>query len=176
MAAPPAFAHGAFEDVAPFWSGALHLLVSPLSLALCIGLACCLVPVRPRHAVYSWLVLFGAAFLVSALGLVCTLPVPAFVAICLGAIAIVQARQPLWLLISLGLVSGVSAASAAAPDTSGILTGAGLGLALLLLSVGTYEGLVRLPTALRLAPRVLGSWVAAIGLLLAALAVASGQS
>lgn len=86
-----------------------------------------------------------------------------------------QARVHVFLVCFVGMLAGIAAASAIAPDKVGALAGLGLSLTVLVLSVGAVEGLQRLPKSLSIAPRILGAWTVAICLLLSALAVSAIQ-
>lgn len=175
LPAAPASAHANFGELAPFWAGALHVLVTPLALAALLALGCALVAMTEASQ-------FRLALLTGVL-----------VALLSGVIALLAPTVPAAALIAAGatLLPGLAAASgapaergvaallvvaaslaislSAAPEPGAWVAALGAGLCVLLLLLWLQEGVRRLAQRLPLAPRVLGAWVAAIAMLLGAL-------
>lgn len=170
LLAAPAEAHGALGGMGPFWSGALHLAVSPLSVASLLGTAAALGGTDVRDA-------GRAALAGSALGACAALAyqVPgglaAPAAAVLGGIAVLALRPQGRFALCVGSLGGIATAIAGRPDTIEWPVGPGAALFIFLgLSLATaafHELDARFP----LVRRVAGAWVAAIGLLLGALAL-----
>lgn len=181
FSAGPAWAHGGLGDGQSIWSGALHLLTSPLSLAALAGLTAALFGCREK------MVLPAAALAGLAAGVAAALVPrfsPAFSALVAPALVVltglfaVAALKPgnagIFLL---SLLAGLAAGVASGLDTPGwqgvigvagsvtLLIGCALAAAHDMLAVRRIGALVPV------ARRVLGAWVAAIGLLTGALAI-----
>jgi hypothetical protein len=181
--AAPACAHANFGELAPFWAGALHVLVTPLAMASLLGLACAVVAlaeasqfrlallagllVTTCSAAIGWLPgVPGGAALVAAGGAL----LPALAA----ALAVPKARAfAIVLVVAAALAVSLSVApepgAAVAPRVTALVTALGAGLCVVLVLLWLQEGVRRLGQRLPLAPRVLGAWVAAIAVLLGAL-------
>lgn len=166
---PPALAHSEFGGAAPFWAGALHVLTSPLSLAAMLGLGAALH--KSSNAGVLWgLGLGGAAAFAASWSAGAWVAAAAFGPAAAGAAAALGRPAPAVVAASLGLVAGASAGAGAALDPPPTFAATlGVATAAALVAIWTVELAARLPTALALAPRVLGAWCAAIGLLIAAL-------
>ncbi|MCU0952208.1 MAG: hypothetical protein MUC68_14410 [Burkholderiaceae bacterium] len=171
----PAFAHANFGDIAPFWAGALHVLVTPLALAALLALACGLVAL-PDAQQFRLALLAG--LLVAAISIVLALLPTTFAAAALlaaagallpalaAAFALSVSRASAVLLVA-AAASAASLSAAPEPGAWGAALGAGACACVVLLWL--QEGLRRLAQRLPLTPRVLGAWVAAIAVLLGAL-------
>lgn len=182
--ATPAAAHGGFGAVNSLASGALHLLTSPMSLAALAGLAVVLAG-RERPAPWVFVLLAGAGAAAGA-ALIAVAPkwlAPASIAL-LGLCAAAALRVPPAAACVLAVVGGMGAGLGSdldLPIAVRPVAGAAAALAfpLLLLLVG-YEDVrknARIVPFMGIAGRVVGAWVAAIGLLLGALAgLARGQA
>jgi hypothetical protein len=175
LPAAPASAHANFGELAPFWAGALHVLVTPLAMAALLGLACAVVAMAEASqfrlalltgllvtvvsaAIAWWPMPEGSGALLAAGGAL----LPALAA----ALAVPTARG-VAVLLAVGAALAVSLA--AAPERGVWAAAPGAGLCSVIVLLWLQEGVRRLAQRLPLAPRVLGAWVAAIAVLLGAL-------
>jgi hypothetical protein len=171
----PAFAHANLGDLAPFWAGALHLLVTPLALAALLALGCGVIALPDaqqfRLALLTGLCVAAVSFVLAllpgtwapaALLAAAGALVPALAA----AFALPVSRAGAVLLVA-AAAGAASLSAAPEPGAWGAALGAGACACLALLWL--QEGLRRLAQRLPLTPRVLGAWVAAIAVLLGAL-------
>lgn len=171
------WAHGAFGTGKSLWDGPVHLFTSPLSIAALIALACALAAVGERLSIVSSAIAGFTAATVS----VVPLAVPAYwvpgAAAALGLCAMAGRRLPLLACIPLAALAGFTAATAAELDTRSWQGVIGLGVAALVFTfsaITVIDELALQPRLKKVVPlgrRVVGSWVAALGLLLAALAI-----
>jgi urease accessory protein len=175
-AAPAAHAHLMNTGFGPFYDGLTHLFVTPEDLLPVIALALLAGLRGPR---FGRAVLFAlpAAWLVgSAGGLLLTpqitLPVPeTIVTIAIGALLAADRPLPLafvaGLAILLGLLHGILNGSEIPTNASGQLSADGVAAALFVLVslLAGQAASVHVPWA-RVAVRVAGSWIVAIGLLM----------
>lgn len=182
LASGPAWAHGGLGDGKSIWGGALHCVTSPLSLAALLGLVAALFGVRERlaitAAVVAGVVAAGSAALASR--------VPVYgapAAVVLLGLAAVAAWEPpdagVWLLAVLGGAAAGLAADLDTPTWQGVIGVGAVVLFLLGCTLSAAHDLLKLPrltSVLPIARRILGSWVAAMGLLMTALAVHLGKS
>jgi hydrogenase/urease accessory protein HupE len=166
-----AFAHVDLETVPTFWSGALHVLVTPLAVATIVGLGAALARASDRAGVAAFGAIGGGAIAAGMLALPALADVAAGGTVIVGLAAAMVRRMPLAAAVLLSLVAGAAAGTLAAPPTPAILPALGTGFAAALLCLATVEIATRLPRPLQLAPRIIGAWVAAIGLLMGALAL-----
>ncbi len=184
-AAGPAAAHGGLADAPSIANGALHLLLSPLSIAALLGLVAVLAgPKRQLFLASATVVLVCAA----ALGVVATKGVPGWLAA--GLVTLVgllaasgytatSGPKP-WLVWLVSAGAGLAAGLASDLDSLAWQPVAGacavLGVTVVALVAGSEDlyGVTRLQKILPIAQRVLGAWVAALGLLLGALALRVG--
>lgn len=171
----PALAHGGFANVQPFWSGALHLLLSPLSVAAVIGLVAALPRTAAALPVPAIALGAGAAFVAAGLGLPVVATAAPIGVIVLGLVAAAARPLPRWADAVLAVLAGLTAGGAAELDAPGWTAGAGVALTMaygVVCGVAGLAALQRRPalaTPVTLARRIAGAWVAALGLLLAAL-------
>jgi hypothetical protein len=181
FAAAPAWAHGGLGDGQSIWSGALHLLTSPLSVAALVGLTAALFGCREKILLAVALVSGVAAGVAAALG-----PhIPANVAawagpaavVVVGLVAVAALLLPDVAALALSLLAGLAAGLASgldAPGWQGVIGVAGSATFLLGCALSASHDLLalrRIASVLPVARRVLGAWVAAIGLLTGALAI-----
>jgi urease accessory protein len=176
-------AHLVTTGLGPVYDGISHLLVTPedllpvLALALCAGLRGAgsgrrVLGVLPS----SWLVGGCIGLLVPGLP---GLPIPALSLLILGTLVAADLRVPLpavtALAVGFGLVHGVHNGVAMQQAGAGILGLLGMLTALVVLLTLVAAGVVALrqPWA-RMAVRVAGSWMAAIGLLMLGWALREG--
>ena len=176
IAAPAAHAHLMNTGLGPFGDGLTHLLVAPedllpvIALSLWAGLRG---PVFGRAVLFAlpvaWLIGSAAGILLAPPS---TLPVAETVlTIALGVLLATNRPLPLtWiagLAVLLGLLHGVLNSSEIPQASSGQISAAGVVVALFA-AVSLLAGQaasMRLPWA-RVAVRITGSWIAAIGLLM----------
>jgi hypothetical protein len=178
VTARPAWAHDAFGDLGPFYANLLHPLADPSQAVVLTGFAVVLALqpleiVRPGYALHAAV----AAATVAALT-VTTLPAPPAVAVglaaaVLGLAAIAGRRLPATAVVVLGVAAAVVAGLAAErPDglREAVLATFGAGLGLATASLLLWSLFDRLRRWLGdIACTVAGSWVAAIGVMTAAL-------
>ena len=172
-----AWAHGAFGADTSIWTASYHLFTSPLSLAALIGLALVLFGIR-EPASFIAAALASATAALATLWLVHIPPVAAPAAVVvIGLGAVVAWKPSTGVAFALAALAGLAAGSAAALEQPRWQDLAGMAATVLIATfwlLATAENLNqsgRLQTVLPMARRVLGSWVAAIALLLGALAV-----
>lgn len=170
-----AHAHGGFGNASPFWSGALHLLVSPIALAGLLGYAALIVAsekILDFKSIATCAITAGffsfhpgllpQHFLAAGLFIV-------------GVAAMLRLKTPLVATQIAGLFVGAIVGIGSDLDAPSVLSGLGicaLSLYLGIVFIGLWDKGTEidwLNPILLIASRVLGSWVAALGLLLAAL-------
>jgi hypothetical protein len=172
----PAWAHGGLGDAKSIWGGAEHFLTSPLSLAAMLGLAAVLFG-TPERVFFPAVVLAGvcAAGAAALAGWPPSGAAPAAI-VAVGLAAVTGWTPQRAAALALAVLGGSAAGLAADLDARSWQGSIGVATALMLPVFGALaasEDLVRLPrlaAVLPIARRVLGSWVAAMGLLMTALA------
>lgn len=175
----PAMAHDAFGDLGPFYGSLLHPLADPLQAALLVGTAAFLAR-QPLALTRGALPVFVgcATLLACALALGASLTVApmalAFAALLAGLAALLPGTwTPRPIVLGLVVVTGaLTGLAPGSPDSTGLqpLLGTLAGIAAFAtLSWFTLETAARRLTPL--VPQVAGSWVAAVGILVAALSV-----
>lgn len=178
----PAWAHGSMGDGKSLWGGASHFLTSPLSIASVVGLCAALFGVHEKLALAVAMVAGAAAGVGSAAAhYVPTFFAPAAVVV-VGLCAVIG-RKPsvigaLLVATIAGLAGGI-AADVDAPSWPGAIGIAGammFPVACTLAAAHDIGSFQRLQSVLPIARRVLGSWVAAIGLLTTTLAIHLSKS
>lgn len=177
----PVLAHDAFGNGKSVWTGALHLLTSPLAVAALAGLVLALFGVQERMS----LVAAGCAAAASALAGAVPAQIPAFAVpaavVVLGLSAAAGLKPSKTSTVLLSLLAGMAAGAASDldnPSWQGVIGIAGVMLIITIGALAAFEDLIRLAWLQNLLPvgrRILGSWVAAIGLLLGALAIRSSS-
>jgi hypothetical protein len=173
-----ALAHDAFGDLGPFYANLLHPLADPLQAVLLLG-AAALIAGRPLDVTRTALACFGLSALVGYLALIALPEVEAprilfpgiTLLVGLGA-TLSRKHMPNWILLPLvaaaGGLTGTSADFPAVQTAYQAAAGTILGLcglvilAWLALDVACSKGL-------NVVSRVVGSWVAAIAVLVFAL-------
>jgi hypothetical protein len=170
--AAPASAHEVFGvTAAPFWMGALHLVTAPLGLASIVGLAAA-ISFAPRETVAWSSILAGLTAFAAALwttpSVAAAAPIGIIVAGLFAALGFDPSR---WMGLILGALAGFAAGSAAQLDVRAISGALGVAVVVMSATLWVVEAFAYGRTALPLARRVIGAWVAAIALLLGALAI-----
>lgn len=177
----PAWAHGSPVGVKAVWDGALHLLTSPLSLAALVGVSVVLTGVRERlifALALSAALSAGAAVLISS-----DLPAyatPAVIA-AVGLMGVGAWRPSETFAFAIAAFAGLAGGLAADLHSPSMQTIAGVFLAEFFILAGVLTAyfhiasMQKLVGVLPIAKRVLGSWVAAIGLLMTTLALQMGK-
>lgn len=170
-------AHAAFDDGVSIWSGALHVLTSPLSIAAIVGLALVGAGVRDPWTPVAG----GLAGCAAGLAAWCApwAPIwlaPALVAL-IGLVAVSGARTGPLAVAALSICAGMAAGLGAELEQPGVQTissaAAATCVALVLALVWTDE-LAKvgfLKPVLPIGKRIAGSWIAAMALLVGALAL-----
>ena len=177
----PAWAHGGLKGASAILDGALHILTSPLSVAAISGTAAILAGTHLRFSLPIALVaafFTGTAFLCA--GYLPAYTAPLVIAV-LGLIGLFGWHPPVIVAFIIAAVAGFAGGLAAELDKPTALTIIGV----LMIEVIALEGIFTayqdiaelrlIAPVLPVAKRVLGSWVAAIGLLMTALAVHQGK-
>ena len=179
LCSSPAWAHDAFGNGKSVWTGALHVLTSPLAVAAMVGLVLALSGVQERMS----LVAAVCAAATSALAAAVPTQIPAFVVpaavVVLGLSAAAGLKPSKAGTVLLSLLAGLAgrASDLDTPSWQGVIGVAGVMLFVTISALAALDDLVRLAWLKNILPigrRILGSWVAAIGLLLGALAIRSG--
>jgi urease accessory protein len=173
-----AYAHDAFGDLGPFYGGLLHPLVDPVQGLIIVAMAVLLAS-QPRASVR---VAYAAAVIAGALAILVHAAMPAapagvplvgFVVAGIGLLSLLGPRIP---VAALAVLAGALAAFAGVAGDmpngvrAAMLSAGGsiFGIALLVLLV--WSGLDLLQSRLgRIVSAIAGSWVAAIGVMAAAL-------
>ena len=207
-------------DANPLWSGAMHVLTSPLALAALLGLLAALFGIEERLSLGVAAITATSAAMMALLTILLTSyladltsanPVSvglaqairasfglysiSFLAVlwanfsqalapvgvaCIGLIALIGWRHTRTAAISLGLLAGGVVGLAAQLDNGywqsvlGLMASTAFMAACGLITFRWLKRLPHLQPILPIARRVLGSWVVALGLLLAVLAVRNG--
>lgn len=175
-----AFAHDAFGDLGPFYGSMLHPLVDPLQAAVLIGAAAFLAG-RSLTVVRGALPVFllAAALAAVALSAGQLVPPPTWLAGLAAVLAGLAATLPeRWsprpavyaLVVVTGALTGLAPGASDTGTALQTLLGSVFGIAVLAtLAWFAMEAASRRLT--RLVPKVVGSWVAAVGILVVALSV-----
>lgn len=164
------------------WSGVFHVLASPLAVAAIIGVALAGAGVHDPWIPAAGGLAAGAAALASTMAAQAPLWLaPALVAVVGLAAVSGPHTKPLGVAV-LSLAAGTAAGLAAELDQAGTASIVGvaaavcIGLVLTLLWTEDLGKVVGMQPVLPIAKRIAGSWIAAIGILLLALALrASGH-
>jgi hypothetical protein len=178
LAPRPAGAHDAFGDLGPFYANLLHPLADPAQAVLLAGFAA-VIALQPLETVRRGWALHAAtaAVTVAALAIVTPPTTSVFligvVAGGLGLAALVGSRLPSAAVLAVGLIAAVLAGLAAdrpeGPREALLVTlGGALGLAATSLLLWSLFDALRRRLG-DIACQVAGSWIAAIGIMTAAL-------
>lgn len=177
LCASPAWAHGGLQGSTSLWGGVQHFVTSPLSLASLCGVWVALMGVQERRLLAVALVAGAAAGLGAALaGYAPAYAAPvAIVVVGLSAVAALKPSNAGAMVLAFisGMASGV-AADLDAPSWPGVIGVTAVEIFILGCALAVAHDLARiakLQTVLPIARRVVGSWVAAMGLLMAVLAI-----
>ena len=179
-ASAPAYAHGALGEGTSFWSGAFHLLVSPLSIAAVAGLIAALAAGRVGKSELPFL-----AFAISGMCGFLSARFPVHGAALAAAVGVVVVgisaasgyKAKPWLAPVLTACGGAAAGAAVELDAVTWGSASGVGAAILYFSLiggAVLQNLQARPKFQAVTPialRVVGAWVTAIGALLGALAL-----
>ena len=170
-----AWAHGTLGADTSIWTASAHLLTSPLSLAALIGLALVLFGIRePLSVIASALAAAAAAVATFFSPSIPPVMAPAAVVI-IGLCAVAGWKPAAMFSPMLAVLAGLAAGSAADleqarwQDLTGMAVTVMIAVFWLLATADNLNTSGRLQAILPVARRVLGSWVAAIALLLGAL-------
>ena len=172
----PVWAHGGLGDAKSIWGGAQHFFTSPLSLAALLGLAAAFFGTSERVFFPSIVLAGGCAG--GAAALAGSLPAAAAPAalVAVGLAAVAGWTPSRTAALALAVLGGTAAGLAADLDARSWQGSIGVAAAMMLplfAALAASEDLIKLPRLAAIFPiarRVLGSWVAAMGLLMTALA------
>ena len=173
----PAWAHGELGGGLGMLSGVTHFLTSPLALAACIGLVVAVFVVDEKRVP----VLVITSALAASLGAIsvdyATTYLAAVLVVLIGLTGVFAWSLSSTAAVLLALVAGFTSglASELEPPTLARALGVAATQAALLAgalyTVPALDRVVQLKALTPIARRVLASWVAAIGMLMAALAI-----
>jgi hypothetical protein len=173
----PAWAHGGLQGSTSLWGGIQHWASSPLTWASLCGVWVALMGVSER-LVLPLAVLAGAA---AGLGAALAGYFPAYVApatiVVVGLCAVAAYKPSNTGAMVLALISGMAGGVAADldvpswPGVIGVTAAEMFALGCALAAGHDLTRIGKLQTVLPIARRVVGSWVAAMGLLMAVLAI-----
>ena len=172
-----AWAHGTLGADASIWTASFHLFTSPLSLAALIGLALVLFGIREPLSVVA----AGLAAVAAMLATLFSPHIPAVMApaavVIIGLGAVAGWKPSAAFSLVLALLAGLAAGSAADLEQPRWQELIGMAVTVMIAAFWLLAVSDNLNTSgrfraiLPVARRVLGSWVAAIALLLGALAL-----
>jgi hypothetical protein len=168
LSTQPAFAHDAFGTMGPFWFGALHVAVSALAVAALIGFGATLVSVA-KPFVFPALVVGAVVAAAATSAGISLVDYGSIGAIAAGVTAAAGRVIPPTAAIAIAVVAGFGTGISAEVDTPSVAAAVGAAFAAFLFAGLSYGVFARVDGALPFARRVAGAWVAAIGLLIAAL-------
>lgn len=172
----PAHAHGSLGSAAPFWAGVFHFAISPLAIAAALGFTAAIVSIDDRSVLLAVGIAAVAAFVAVVWAPASWLPYVAIGPIVSGLLAVSGWRAHRLVVAIIAAISGVAIGIASEPDvrTSGGAFGVSV-MVMVIASAGVelflWIAAQRWGRVADIARRVLGAWVAAIGLLLGALAL-----
>jgi hypothetical protein len=175
--ANPAWAHGGLGDAKSIWSGASHFLTSPVSLAATLGLVAALFGVGERLSLTAALVAGASAGLATAFSGYLPAYTASAILVFVGLSAVAGWKPSDLGAWGLALVAGTAGGLAADLDAPSLPGAIGVGLTVMTIVASVLAifhdmvGITRIQPFLAIAKRVLGSWVAAIGLLMTTLAI-----
>ena len=177
-----AWAHGGLAGSKSLWGGISHFLTSPLSLAAMVGMLVALFAIPQRASLIATAVAGIAAGIASAFS--GDLPVylaPGAITL-VGLCALAGWKPSQAGAVALALVAGVAGGLAADLDAPSLPGGIGVGgvemfiVGCLLAACHDFAAMTKLQVVMPIARRVVGSWVAAMGLLMTTLAIHLGKS
>lgn len=165
----PAYAHATFGQIDGFWSGAAHVVISPVAVAILIGLTCRIATQAPRSAFMCIAAVIASSGMTAAFFNDAVIgPVAAAL---IGGLAALAPRHHKYESVPLGVLAGAAVGASVQLDSVGWLACLGVSAAAGWIALFAFEGLVRLEPMSSVPRRVIGSWAAALGVLLVALAV-----
>jgi hypothetical protein len=175
--ATPAHAHGSLGSSAPFWSGVLHFAISPLAIATVIGLTAA-IAFADDHTVLLTVGIAAATALIAVQWAPSSwsswVPVGTVAA---GSLAVSGWRAPRWFCCAIAALAGIAIGVASEPDVRSLGGAFGVGVMVMVIASAGIELLLWIAAkdkwrvAAEIGRRVIGAWVAAVGLLLGALAL-----
>jgi hypothetical protein len=168
----PAYAHDMFGlSAAPFWLGALHLIVAPLGVVSVIAFAAA-IPFSSGSTIVWSSIAAGLTAFATALWAPAPVAAAGPIGIIVAGLTAALGLEPTKVFgILLGLLAGFAAGAAAKLDVVAISACLGVSVAMISLSLWGVEAFIHTRRFVPLARRVVGAWMAAIALLLGALAL-----
>jgi hydrogenase/urease accessory protein HupE len=167
--ASPAYAHSTFGQIGGFWSGAAHVALSPIAMAILLAVAC-RSATQTAGAAYLGIAIAAVSSAVAAATTTSDLLGPAAAAL-IGCLVTWSPTHWRYESALIGLLAGVATGASVALDEPGWLGSLGVAVASGIIAMFAFEGLAWLERISPIPRRVVGSWVAALGLLLTALAL-----
>ena len=176
----PVWAHSGLSISKTLWDGSLHFLASPLSLAAVTGLLAALFGIGEKQSLTASLM----AGLAAGTSSVLAGSTPAYLApaalVLLGLLALAGWKPSDVGVVLLALVAGIAGGVAADldsptwPGAIGVAATMTFASGAALVASQDLSAIAKLQPILPIARRVVGSWVAAIGLLMFTLAIHQG--
>lgn len=176
-----ALAHGGLQGSQSLWGGALHFLTSAVSLAALAAMLAVLFGIAERLALGVAAVAGASAGIASALAEVLPVYTAPSVLVMVGLTAVLGWKPSRTGSILIAALTGLAAGLAADLDAPSWAGGTGVACTAMFVSgcaLAVSRDLASVPKLAYIVPvakRVLGSWVAAIGMLMAALAIHLGK-
>lgn len=177
----PVWAHSGLSISKTLWDGSLHFLASPLSLAAVTGLLAALFGIGEKLSLTAALM----AGLAAGTSSVLASNTPTYLApaalVLLGLLALAGWKPSDLGVVLLALVAGIAGGVAADldspswPGAIGVAATMTFACGAALVASQDLSAIARLQPILPIARRVVGSWVAAIGLLMITLAIHQGR-
>ena len=172
-----AHAHNGFGNISPFWSGILHFFISPLAIAATVGYFAWIANSKKVLDLNSIAICSTSAGIMSLHPGLLSRDILAVGVLLVGIAAMLRIRTPQLVIQAVGLLIGTVIGIGADLDSQSVISAFGVSLVTLYLGIvflGLWDRgteIAWLNPILPTASRVLGSWVAALGLLLVALGV-----
>jgi len=172
-----AHAHNGFGNISPFWSGILHFLISPLAIAATVGYFAWIASSKNVLDLNSIAICSTSAGIMSLHAGLLSQDILAVGVLLVGIAAMLRIRTPQLVIQAVGLLIGTVIGIGADLDSQSVISAFGVSVVTLYLGIvflGLWDRgteIAWLNPILLVASRVLGSWVAALGLLLVALGI-----
>jgi hypothetical protein len=172
-----AHAHNGFGNISPFWAGVLHFLISPLAIAATVGYFAWIAGSKKVLDFKSIAICSTSAGILSLYPGLLPQHILAGGVLLVGIAAMLRIRTPQLVIQAMGLLIGAVIGIGADLDSQSVISAFGVSVVTLYLGIvflGLWDRgteIAWLNPILPTASRVLGSWVAALGLLLVALGI-----
>jgi hypothetical protein len=165
----PAYAHATFGEIGGFWSGAGHVVISPVAFAILLAVAS-RSATQAAGAAYSGIAIAAVTSGATAAITTNALLGPTAAAL-IGGLSAWSPAHWRFESLAIGFLAGLGTGAAADLDQPSWLGSLGIAAASGLVAMFAFEGFAWIERISPIPRRVVGSWVAAIGILLIALAL-----